>query len=202
MGRVLNMKQVLSPAFYHRLVRPAWVNQKYIHSPLKKEFDLDGKQVLDFGSGTGANCCLFPPTNYIGVDPDHNRIMYSRKKYPEHAFHILDGPSLPVDDQSIDTILIISVLHHITSEELTSYVKDFKRILKSTGSIAVIEPCISPNKPLQNWFMKRMDKGSYIREEKEYFQFFIENGFTCKVINRFTKCLLYNELYFSVCPTT
>jgi hypothetical protein len=35
---------------------------------------LDNKSILDFGSGTSANCLLCEPDFYLGIEPDRERI--------------------------------------------------------------------------------------------------------------------------------
>ncbi|RQW13877.1 class I SAM-dependent methyltransferase [Paenibacillus rhizophilus] len=160
-------------------------------------FAFNDKIVLDFGSGTGANCSMFQPIHYLGIDPDAKRIHYARRSYPNYKFHVLENGKLPVDNESVDYILIIAVLHHISSAEIADYMKEFKRILKPDGNIIVMEPCICKKNPLCNWFMNFYDDGEYIRREEEYIQLFRENEFTSQVINRFRKGFLYHELFFT-----
>ncbi|WP_052807244.1 class I SAM-dependent methyltransferase [Risungbinella massiliensis] len=186
-----------SPWIYHRFVRLPWFTKKYIHDQLQQEFTFHDRMVLDFGSGTGANCSICSPKSYIGVDPDSKRIDYANLKYPDYPFQTLKDSRLPVEDQSIDTILIVAVLHHISASELEKYMVEFKRALKSTGSIVVIEPCFFENKSTSNFFMKWMDDGKYIRSEQEYLGLFENNGFECRVLNKFRKGLFYNELFFT-----
>lgn len=143
---------------------------------------------------------MFDPSHYLGVDPDAKRIDYAKRLYPRHTFEVLQGNDLPVDNQSVDYILIVSVLHHIPTQELTNYVTEFQRILKPTGTIVVMEPCLCKKKPICSWFMKWFDKGEYIRDEQEYLQLFQGKDFDCRIIRRFRKCLLYHELFFSVQP--
>ncbi|AKG34898.1 methyltransferase type 11 [Paenibacillus durus ATCC 35681] len=140
---------------------------------------------------------MFQPNHYLGIDPDAGRIHYAKRLYPTHKFLVLENGKLPVDDESVDYILIVAVLHHISSEEIAEYMKEYKRVLKPSGKIIVMEPCLCRNKPLSNWFMNLYDNGEYIRREEEYIQLFRENEFTSQVINRFRKGLLYNELFFS-----
>lgn len=163
-------------------------------------FHVDGRYILDFGSGTGANCSMFDPAHYIGVDPDSNRIHYSRKIYPNHTFHVLSDHRLPAENESVDYILIVAVLHHICSEEISDYMSEFRRILKPSGIIIVMEPCLCSNKPICSRFMKWLDKGDFIRNEQEYLSLFADHDFECTVRKKFRKCLLYNELFFSAMP--
>ncbi|MBD0381046.1 class I SAM-dependent methyltransferase [Paenibacillus sedimenti] len=168
-----------------------------MHDHVKSHFTFDGQAVLDFGAGTGANCGMFQPLNYLGIDPDAKRIDYARRIYPNHNFQVLENNHLPVANESIDYLLIIAVLHHISSDEISNYMKEFQRILKPNGTIVVMEPCLCKKKPLCNRFMKWYDNGEYIRNEEEYIQLFRDHNYDCKVMKRFRKCFLYNELFFS-----
>lgn len=189
-----------SPRLYHWFVRPQWITKKYIHNHVHSHFKFEGQTVLDFGSGTGANCSMFHPSYYVGIDPDAKRIEYAKQLYPDHKFQVLESKRFPFANESVDYILIIAVLHHISSDDISSYMKEFQRILKSNGTIIVMEPCLCKEKPLCNRFMKWYDKGDYIRNEEEYIQLFGDLNYDCKVIKRFRKCFLYNELFFSVKP--
>ncbi|WP_245920655.1 class I SAM-dependent methyltransferase [Melghirimyces profundicolus] len=160
------------------------------HFPVKEG------HILDFGSGTGANCPIFSPEGYIGIDPDHRRIAYAKKLYPEYTFDVFKHHRFPVEDKSMDYILIVAVLHHIASEEIHRYMKEFRRILKTTGTIIVIEPCLFADKPLSNRLMTWFDHGEYIRNEKEYLHLFQHHHFHCQVLKRFRKGLFYHELFF------
>ncbi|WP_367587173.1 class I SAM-dependent methyltransferase [Paenibacillus polymyxa] len=189
-----------SPRLYHWFVRPKWFTKKYIHDHVHSHFSFDSQTVLDFGCGTGANCSMFNPLYYVGIDPDAQRIDYAKRLYSHHAFQVFNSNNLPFDNESFDYILIIAVLHHISSDEISSYMKEFQRILKPNGTIVVMEPCLSKKKPLCNWFMKWYDNGEYIRNEKEYIQLFRDQDYDCRVLKRFRKCFLYHELFFSVKP--
>jgi ubiquinone/menaquinone biosynthesis C-methylase UbiE len=187
----------LSPTTYHTLVRPKWFTKKYIQNHIEQFFDFTDKKVLDFGAGTGANCTLSSPSDYFGIDPDHGRIAFAKRRYPEYRFEVFSGEKIPADDHSFDYVLIIAVLHHIPSEIISSYVKEFKRILKKDGKIVAMEPCFFDRCHISNWFMKRYDKGEFIRNEEEYLDYFIKENFQCTVLKKFKKCFFYNELYFT-----
>ncbi|TCS95803.1 class I SAM-dependent methyltransferase [Hazenella coriacea] len=191
--------QTHAPYLYDWFVRPPMITNRYIHRHLKKQLQLEGRTVLDFGSGTGTLCSMFSPQQYFGIDSDHQRVEYAQKKHPEHSFHVLNDTKIPYADQSMDYIVIVAVLHHISNEDLHIYIEEFKRMLKPTGSMFIMEPCFSQNSPISNRFMRWADRGKYIRNELEYFALF-KDKFECKVINRFKKCFLYNELFFTTHP--
>ncbi|PZE19668.1 class I SAM-dependent methyltransferase [Paenibacillus xerothermodurans] len=189
-----------APRLYHWFVRPRWVTKKYIHNHVQSHFDLNDKHVLDFGSGTGANSPMVNPLFYIGVDPDAARVNYAKSLYPGHNFRVLKDSRLPVDNGMIDYILIIAVLHHISSDEIAQYMKEFTRVLKPTGMIIVMEPHLNDKNPVCNRFMQWYDKGDFIRHEQDYLRLFEEHDYECSVLKRFKKCFLYNELFFAARP--
>jgi SAM-dependent methyltransferase len=189
-----------SPRVYHALVRPKLITKIYIEQNIQRHFDFSNKTVLDFGSGTGANCTLFSPDHYLGIDPDQKRIDFAQRMYPSHRFQAFIGNKLPAKNCSFDVILIIAVLHHISPDAIPDYVKEFRRVLKPDGKIIIIEPCLFKKSPLCNWFMQWYDAGDYIRREEDYLNYFAKENFKCNVLKRFKKCFLYNELYFTALP--
>lgn len=112
---------------------------------LKENYNFNGKKVLDFGCGTGSNCFLSTPENYLGVDINKKRIEYAKNKYPGYQFEVLKNINY-FPDNSFDIILNIAVLHHIPDKKLNPIIKDFHRILKNkTGMIVILEPCFLTN---------------------------------------------------------
>jgi len=190
----------LSPKLYQMFVRPKWYNNRYVNIRLKNlfsDFNFDNKKILDFGCGVGSNSSLFDKENYEGIDYDSRRVNYAKLIYPDYKFSNFDGNNLNFSSKSFDYILIIAVLHHISPDLTDKYLKEFSRILKPNGEILVIEPCKFENSSFNNWFMSTFDKGKYISEEKQYIKLFNDNNYEVKVFNRFKKCHIYNELFFS-----
>lgn len=186
----------LSPHLYHHLVRPKGITQKYIHKPIQRYFKLEGKKVLDFGCGTGANSILCKSGHYYGTDPDQHRIQFAKRLYPDYHFGVLNDEDFKASDQSFDFILIVAVLHHIPPEQIDEYIKTFKRLLNPEGIIIVMEPYFSEKSSMSNWFMNKHDQGDFIQNEERYLNYFYKHGFNCKVLKRFKKLFLYNELFF------
>jgi len=193
------MELELSPRIYHLIVRPRLLTKLYIEDILKRNLDLQNKNVLDFGSGVGAISNMFSPKNYLGIDSDTKRVNYARRLNPDYTFTVIKGKELPVLDDSIDSIIIIAVLHHIPSEILTSYLQEFKRVLKPNGNVLAIEPCLFKNSRLNNWFMECFDNGKHIRTEDEYMKLFRDYGFETNLLSRYRK-VFYNEIFFNAVP--
>lgn len=85
-----------------------------------------------------------------------------KKLYPEYNFITTKDGLLPLSQNSVDYIMILSVLHHIPTEELTDSLKEFKRVLKSDGNIIIVEPCFFKKARMRNWYMSKLDKGTSI----------------------------------------
>lgn len=186
----------LSPALYHWLIRPHWSTNKYIHQKIKEHFSFENKKILDFGSGTGANCTLCNPSLYYGIDSDEKRINFSKRVYPDYNFDVFLNDKIPLEDNFIDNILIVAVLHHIHPEKIVTYMKEFRRVLKKGGNVIIIEPCFTEKNSICNWFMKTNDNGNYIKSEEGYLNYFKQHGFQTEVVKKYRKCFFYHELFF------
>jgi len=190
----------LTPRLYHNLVRPRWFTKKYIHDHINTHFIIENKTVLDFGCGTGANSDICCSDHYCGIDLDMKRINFARKLYPNHTFKPFDGKSISMNDHAADIIMIVAVLHHVTNDQIKKFLNEFHRVLKPGGTIIAIEPYLCPKRKFNNWFMKKWDNGEYIRDMDDYLSLFDKQLFDCRVLKKFRKCLLYNELFFTAIP--
>lgn len=162
--------------------------------------DFSNKNVLDFGCGVGSSSCLFEPTAYIGVDCDNRRIKYAKKLYPDYNFITIKNGHLPLPNDSINHIIILSVLHHIPTKLVSDYLKEFQRILQSDGNLIIAEPCFQDKTSLSNWYMSALDRGKYIRSEDEYLDIFRKANYETKILKRYNQLLLYNKIIFSASP--
>lgn len=189
----------LSPTLYNSFIRPKWFSKFFIQDIITPHFDFKGKTILDFGSGTGSNSLMFSTQSYTGVDIDFNRIAYAQKRYPGYRFSVLDSHLLPSPTDSIDYILIIAVLHHISTSDILPYFSEFERILKPNGLILVLEPCLRNNNNFNNRFMQLFDNGKFIRHEDDYLEIFHKLSYETEIKKRFTK-LFYNEIFFTASP--
>ncbi len=190
----------LSPRLYKRIVRPKWFTRQFLNNIIKKELYSDNKNILDFGCGVGSFSSMFEPANYMGIDKSPERVYYAKKQYPEYTFNILDGCHMPVPDQSIDYVLIISVLHHIPTTELPLYLREFQRILKHNGKVLVLEPCFLERSRLSNSFMRFFDKGDYIQYDTQYIRMFSSCNYRVTVKKKYKQLFFYNKILFSAVP--
>jgi len=184
------------PAFiFDKIWRSQKATKKYVEDVLKKKVNFSGKSVLDFGCGAGSYCFLFDSKGYLGIDLDKKRINYAKKVYPNYNFEDILLENLCLGDKKFDYVFIISTLHHINDIEMKKYRKYLYGLLKEKGSVVGMEPCFFPKKPFNNWFMKFIDRGKFIRNEKEYKSLF-GNLFSFQTKKKFIRNLFYNELFY------
>lgn len=186
----------LSPRLYHWFVRPRLFTKLYINNVFQTGFDFSNMRILDFGCGIGTSSSIFNPNYYLGIDPDCKRIEYAKRLYPTYQFDVIDEKNLPLCNYSLDYIVIVAVLHHISTEDISDYLQQFKQVLKPYGRILVIEPCLSKSSRLSNILMNFFDNGPYIRDEKGYLELFKANHYKTSILKQF-KRLFYNEIFFS-----
>jgi len=180
---------------FDKIWRSKYATNKYIKKIFSGKVNFSGKSVLDFGCGTGSYAFLFDPEKYIGIDLMGKRIEYAKKHHPKYKFKKIDIKQLASEENNFDYIFIISTLHHIDDETLKKYFKLFFRILNKKGAIVGMEPCLLKNTPFKNWFMKTVDRGKFIRSEKEYKTLF-GDMFLFDSQKKFTRHGLYNELFY------
>lgn len=115
--------------------------------------------ILDVGCGIGRDAFQlfnFFSANgrYIGIDVTRDSIAWCQKnitsKHSQFTFHHCDAVSelynpfgsitsmdyqFPVADGSVDRIVLASVFTHMLEDEVTHYLKEFRRILKPGGLV-------------------------------------------------------------------
>lgn len=187
----------LLPAVYRFIIRPSWFTKHYIKSLILNEFDFHNRFVLEFGSGVGTNSKMFAPHQYLGVDCDIKRIEYASRLFHEHDFATISGPEIPLQDSTVDYVLIISVLHHIATDLLPDYIEEFRRLLKDGGAIVIMEPCFHERSEFCNTLMSFFDKGKYIQYEDGYLSLFEKKAFKTNILKRFCQLCLYRKILFS-----
>lgn len=101
---------------------------KDFYTRIKKELDL--KPIVEIGSGAGFIKRIIPQT----ITTDLIKA--------EEIDLVTSAYKLPFKNESIGSIVMLNVFHHIKRPTLA--LKEFTRCLKRTGKIVMIEPCASP----------------------------------------------------------
>lgn len=106
--------------------------------------DVRGKTVLDYGCGAGDNSVLIAEhgANVVGVDISPELIELSGRRMNRHRFQNYDfkigsAHELPLDDESVDVVYGMAILHHL---DLGLASREVFRVLKKGGRAIFSEP--------------------------------------------------------------
>lgn len=95
-------------------------------------------RVLDVGCGDKTYKKFVGDNEYIGIDVEQSGRIES-KKIPDIFFN---GHDIPLEDDSVDVILFLEVLEHVTKPE--DLMIDMRRVLKDSGTLILSVPFIWP----------------------------------------------------------
>jgi SAM-dependent methyltransferase len=107
--------------------------------------DVRGKTILDIGCGSGRNSILLVNrgATIYGLDISDSLIQLARKRLEEHGikervnFVVGSAHDIPFDNDSVDIVFGIAILHHL---DLKAVSKEVKRILRKGGRAIFREP--------------------------------------------------------------
>jgi len=145
--------------FYSEVLFPWGMNlamsgeafQKQRHAVLQS---VDGK-VLEIGFGTGLNLPHYPHKvkTLVTVDPNPGMGRYTAKQIEASDIdverQVLSGESLPMQDESFDTVVSTWTLCSI--EDIQKALTEVKRVLKPGGQFIFLEHGLSPDTKVSQW---------------------------------------------------
>ncbi|AUQ63618.1 class I SAM-dependent methyltransferase [Phaeobacter inhibens] len=115
---------------------------------------------IEVGAGAGAVtrriATLAHPTKVVGYEPSKGFVNEAIERSSGHSnlsFVVADGASLPIEDKTVDAVVMHTVLTHVTHPE--SLLAEAFRVLKAGGSLVICDADFSkstfssiPNDPL------------------------------------------------------
>ena len=116
--------------------------------------DLDG-DVVEIGFGSGRNVPLYPPavTRVRAIDPSTVGRKLAAKRVKASRVPIeyvgLDGQDLPLDDGSVDHVLITWTL--CTIPDPARALAETRRVLRTGGTVNFVEHGLSPDARVARW---------------------------------------------------
>jgi ubiquinone/menaquinone biosynthesis C-methylase UbiE len=118
-------------------------------------------EVLEIGAGSGANFIHYDTTKIaklFALEPNPGMIARAKRQEEKTKLDIqyidLPGERIPLDNNSIDTVVSAFTLCTITGIEQA--IQEIARVLKPTGSFIFFELGLAPDVPIQRW-QKRLE---------------------------------------------
>ena len=107
--------------------------------------NIQGKRVLDFGCGTGANSLLLASrgAEVCGIDISHDLLAIARSRLRQERvplraqFLVASAHDLPLENNSVDVVFGIAILHHLNLRLVS---REVHRVLRPGGRAIFQEP--------------------------------------------------------------
>jgi len=113
-------------------------------------------RVLEVGIGTGLNLPFYDATKVTklwGLDPSPEMIRIAEQKARALRFRVefigLPGDAIPLDDNSVDTVLVTYTL--CTIPETTPVLQQMLRVLRPGGELIFCEHGAAPDVSVRRW---------------------------------------------------
>ncbi len=122
----------------------------------KLKNEIDNKDVMDFGCGTGnftERVINFNPKKILAIDISEEAIKNAKNRLnPNHnniEYRVENCEKLNINSNSFDVVYGSGILHHL---DLNQSLAEIKRILKKNGKLIFIEPMAT--NPIINLYRK------------------------------------------------
>ncbi|MGH7714831.1 MAG: class I SAM-dependent methyltransferase [Vulcanimicrobiaceae bacterium] len=116
--------------------------QKHAEAIIASLGSISGLDVVDIGSGEGANARAMAANgaNVTGVDPFIEPADWKAEGSGRYRLLKSAADALPLDDRSADLVVFVFSLHHVPNDKLSKALAEARRVLKPTGRLYVAEP--------------------------------------------------------------
>lgn len=88
--------------------------------------------IVDIGCSNGRDVKVFSKSNFnvLGIDNVSEEIKTNNKNYPELKFEVQNVEKLTFEDNSVDAVFMINVIHYVHKEKA---IQEIFRVLKPEG---------------------------------------------------------------------
>jgi ubiquinone/menaquinone biosynthesis C-methylase UbiE len=146
--------------FYDKHILPLAINfamtQKPITKQRQKVVPLAQGRILEIGIGSGLNLTHYDPSKvekFWGLDPSAELRVKAEAAAAEVPFEVefigLEAEEIPLDDASVDTVLITYTL--CTIPDAVKALMGMRRVLKSGGKLVFCEHGRAPDDRVRRW---------------------------------------------------
>lgn len=146
--------------FYGRYCAPALIEFCCGLKPVRKQREkvvpfAEGR-ILEVGIGSGLNLAFYDPAKVdmvFGLEPDPNILRRARKRARDMPFDVefidLPGEEIPLEDKSVDTVLITFTLCSIP--DWRKALQQMRRVLRPGGRMLFAEHGRAPEPGVAKW---------------------------------------------------
>lgn len=135
---------------------------------LKDTLVINGKKILDIGTGTGAWASVFLKNKAVevhGVDFSEKMLAVSKLKHPNIHFSLGDAENLSnIADKSFDIVTASYVIHGVKADKRAKILTEMKRIAKE----AIVIHDFVGRTPLFVRFLEFMEQSDYKNFKKNF----------------------------------
>lgn len=146
--------------FYDKYILPRFINCACAAKPIMKQREkvvpLAHGTVLEIGIGTGLNLPYYDAgkvQRLIGLDPSEASWKLAGARAAQLGFDVefigLPGEQIPLDDASVDTVLVTFAL--CTIPDPVSALKGMARVLRPGGNLVFCEHGRAPDPRVRTW---------------------------------------------------
>ncbi len=146
--------------FYDKHILPKVLNWSCGMKPVQKQrlkvVPLAEGRVLEIGIGSGLNLPYYDPEKVervIGLDPAEEMLSYAKRKSETVPFTVeyltLQGESIPLEPESVDTVLVTYTL--CTIPDAIAALEGMRRVLKQSGRLIFCEHGKAPDQAVRRW---------------------------------------------------
>jgi len=146
--------------FYDRHILPRFINCACAAKPIMKQrakvVPLATGTVLEIGIGTGLNLSYYDAgkvQRVIGLDPSEASWKLAAKRAAHLDFAVdfigLPGEEIPLDDNSVDTVVVTFAL--CTIPDPVAALRGMARVLRPAGSLLFCEHGKAPDASVGRW---------------------------------------------------
>jgi ubiquinone/menaquinone biosynthesis C-methylase UbiE len=116
------------------------VQQRLMKSALAN-IDLNRKEVLEYGCGTGRWINFFKQYGcyWNGVDISNNMLKIAKNHYKGSKIDKVTNNKIPYPDKSFDLVYSVTVIHHNPYEQQEKIVAEMVRVLRDGGYLLLLE---------------------------------------------------------------
>ncbi len=146
--------------FYENRILPIMIDKACAGPPVLKQREkvvpnAQGR-VLEVGMGSGINLPFYDPSRIEfvwGLEPSEGMRRRAQKRLEAAPFEVklldLPGEAIPLDDDSVDTVLLTYTL--CTIADFRQALAQMRRVLKPGGKLLFCEHGEAPDESVQKW---------------------------------------------------